>query len=107
VDTGTTQTLLPGPASPSVVAQIGRATTSVSITFGSGGAGDSATLTYVVGELTYESLYGRQPAFAVMPDNVAKLFSANMDIGLFGVTSMRNAYIEYDLTNRRIGFSKM
>jgi len=30
-----------------------------------------------------------------------------MDVGMFGVTSMRNTYIEYDLTNRRIGFSKM
>lgn len=107
VDTGTTQTLLPGPSSTSVVAQIGRATTSVSITFGSGIDGDSATLTYVLGELTYQSVFGAQPTFAAMPDAVAKLFSADMDVGLFGVTCMRNAYIEYDLTNRRIGFSKM
>ena len=106
VDTGATQTQLPGPYAASTASRINNAT-SVVITLGSGTARDVAKLKYTASETRYASSFGSQPVFTAMPDNVAQLFSSSMDVGMLGVTAMRNTYVEYDLTNRRIGFSKM
>lgn len=107
LDTGSTQTQLPG-ASTSTVPAINAAQRSVVIHLGSGTARaelrySAAETRYRVPSLNTEAGYITEPVFGTMSDDTAAIFSSRKDVGLLGVTAMRNMYIEYDLTARRIG----
>ena len=118
-DTGSTQTMLPG-ASGVTAGVMSAARTSVVITFYTKAKPGQAVTQraslrydvaagetkYGVPDLSSRTGQGFQPVFVGMPNNVAQIFSSKMDVGLLGVTAMRNTYVEYDLTNLRLGFMK-
>lgn len=109
LDTGSTQVSIPGPQGQ----QIADAITGISgdqtvvFTFGDGTPGNTATLTYTSDDTTFNSDAGIQTVFTGMPDTTAQYFSTKLDTGLFGVTAMRNRYLEFNLTTRRVGFAKV
>lgn len=101
VDTGTTQFLLPGSTGALNASALSNLSSDqVAVLTLQGGV----VITYGPDDLQYNIGGRSRPVFADMPDNVARTFSTNLDVGIMGITAMRHMYIEYDLSQLRVGF---
>jgi hypothetical protein len=62
-------------------------------------------ITYRPGDVTYNN--GASNVFVPMDDGTATSFSSAADVGILGSTGMRNLYVEFNLTQSKIGFGQL
>lgn len=115
VDSGTTLCLLPGMDAASTCASInGVASDEMVILV----LKNNVTITYQSTDVSYQAPAGtgsdtsRENVFSAMDDGTASNFSVknadgNFDVGILGCTALRNLYVEFNLTQKTIGFGQV
>ena len=109
IDSGTTLALIPGangPATCAAINAVGPGQTVILVL-----AGD-VTITYATADVTYQAPSGggrtsTQRVFAAMDDATAANFSTTKDVGILGCTALRNLYVEFNLTSKKMGFGQV
>jgi hypothetical protein len=102
VDTGTTQFMLPGEAGVQSILNMAPATDVLALTLGD--KTSSVTLHYSGSALGVGPAESAEPIVTILPAASASIFSSKLDVGILGCTAMRGLYIEYNLTQYKIGF---
>jgi hypothetical protein len=102
VDSGTTNVLLPGSQGPTnCQAFNGLVANQEAIIMLKNNVG----ITYRQADVTYNN--GASNVFTPMDDGTATSFSSALDVGILGSTGMRNLYVEFNLTQSKIGFAQL
>ena len=110
IDSGTTLALIPGSAAAATCAAInavGPQQTVILVL-----AGD-VTITYQAADVRYQAPVGTggktstEQVFRAMDAATASNFSSTNDVGILGCTALRNLYVEFNLTTKKIGFGQV